>query len=182
MVMPLILLVLLLDEDDDDTTRVAGYHSFLPPFLLYFHLLTAISAWSWQTLVFSHLPQSCDAINNTFWFTVLIVSSIQSPSSAASLSVVKSLWWYFSYHFKHIKSISWHIEMILGWREIPEMSLLPSSSDQNEMAHYQWQELLSVVYKAVSKVFCWRNKFTENPNLENFWIHWCILLVLTQNW
>jgi hypothetical protein len=122
-------------------------------------------------LVFSHLPQLCDAINNIFRFTFFIVSSIWSPSSAASLSVVKSLWWYFSYCFKHIKSISWHIEVILGWREIPEMSLLPSLSEQNEMAHYQWQELLSVVCKAVSKVFCWRNKLTENPTLENLWIH-----------
>jgi len=179
----LLLVLLLLDEDDDDdTTKVAGYHSFLAPFLLYFHLLTAISAWSWQTFVFSYLPQLWDEINNIFRFTFLIVSSMQSPSSAASLSVVKSLWWYFSYRFKHIKSISWHIEVILGWREIPEMSLLPISSDQNEMAHYQWQELLSVVCKAVSKVLCWRNKFTENPALENFWIRWCILLVLTQNW
>jgi hypothetical protein len=37
------VLLLLLDEDDG-TTRVAGYHSFLAPFLLYFRLLTAISA------------------------------------------------------------------------------------------------------------------------------------------
>jgi len=42
--MVMLLLLLLLDEDDDDTTRVAGYHSFLAPFLLYFHLLAAISA------------------------------------------------------------------------------------------------------------------------------------------
>jgi hypothetical protein len=44
MVMLLLLLVLLLLDEDDNTTRVAGYHSFLAPFLLYFHCLTAISA------------------------------------------------------------------------------------------------------------------------------------------
>ena len=35
MVMPLLLLVLLLLDEDDDDARVAGYHSFLAPFLLY---------------------------------------------------------------------------------------------------------------------------------------------------
>jgi hypothetical protein len=38
----LLLLLLLLDEDVDDTTSVAGYHSFLAPFILYFHLLCMI--------------------------------------------------------------------------------------------------------------------------------------------